>query len=70
MLTDLEQGDVAQTIASFYEKSSMLLQPTGKGSLTINDVDNLLDQVKFNTLHLISPSCVFRDDDHITVFNL
>ena len=69
MLTDLEQGDVAQTIASFYEKSR-LFQPAGKGSLTINDVDNLLDQVKFNTHHLISPSCVFPDDDHVNVFNL
>ena len=69
MLTDLEQGDVAQTIASFYEKSR-LLQPAGKGSLTINDVDNLLDQVKFNSHYLISPSCLFPDDDHINIFNL
>ena len=41
MLTDLEQGDVAETIAKFYEESSKLT-PCKKATLTIQDVDVFL----------------------------
>ena len=44
MLTDLEQGDVAETISKFFEDSSNIC-PAKKAALTIHDVDNFLDDL-------------------------
>ena len=44
MLTDLEQGDVAQTIASFYAKSR-LVTPVEKGGLQLDEVDGFLEEL-------------------------
>ena len=41
MLTDLEQGDVASTVSSFFEESRHI-QPAKKATLTIQDVDAFL----------------------------
>ena len=39
MLEDLEQGDVAETVRVFFEKSKHL-QPAKKSNLTIQDVSH------------------------------
>ena len=44
MLTDLEQGDVAETISKFFEDSSNIC-PAKKAALTIHDVDSFLDDL-------------------------
>ncbi|XP_053605193.1 DNA ligase 3 [Plodia interpunctella] len=42
MLTDLEQGDVAKTIKTFFLKSKYV-QPSSESILTVHDVDNFLE---------------------------
>jgi DNA ligase-3 len=44
MLEDLEQGDVAETISSFFVKSKTS-RPLEKGELTLQDVDNYLNRL-------------------------
>ncbi|XP_059472585.1 DNA ligase 3 [Neocloeon triangulifer] len=44
MLEDLEQGDVANTIKTFYEASSKC-PPVGKSTLSLQEVDGLLDEL-------------------------
>jgi DNA ligase-3 len=44
MLTDLEQGDVAETIATFFEESEAFV-PNKKATLTVHDVDAFLDSL-------------------------
>ena len=41
MLEDLEQGDVAQTISTFFEKSKTI-EPLEKCELSLHDVDQYL----------------------------
>ncbi|KAJ6638894.1 DNA ligase 3 [Pseudolycoriella hygida] len=41
MATDLERGDVSETIRAYFEKSKAI-KPANKSSLTINDVDEFL----------------------------
>lgn len=42
MLESLEQGDVAETIREYFEKSEKI-KPSTKSKLSIQDVDNFLD---------------------------
>ncbi|XP_068246196.1 DNA ligase 3 [Palaemon carinicauda] len=44
MLEDLENGDVAETVRVFFEKSSVL-SPVKKSNLSIQDVDDLLEEL-------------------------
>lgn len=44
MLEDLEQGDVAETVRIFFEDSDKL-QPTKKSTLTLQEVDNYLNEL-------------------------
>ncbi|XP_032454032.1 DNA ligase 3 isoform X2 [Nasonia vitripennis] len=44
MLEDLEQGDVAQTIKTFYEKS-ITVRPSATSELTLQEVDEFLEQL-------------------------
>lgn len=44
MLEDLEQGDVAETISSFFVKSKTS-KPLEKGQLTLQEVDNYLNRL-------------------------
>ncbi|KAJ9577033.1 hypothetical protein L9F63_006381 [Diploptera punctata] len=44
MLEDLEQGDVAETVRVFFEKSKHL-QPAKKSNLTIQDIDKFLEEL-------------------------
>ncbi|XP_014234355.1 DNA ligase 3 isoform X1 [Trichogramma pretiosum] len=44
MLEDLEQGDVAQTIEKFFEKSSVI-KPLKTSELTLQEVDEFLDKL-------------------------
>ncbi|XP_076168075.1 DNA ligase 3 [Ptiloglossa arizonensis] len=48
MLEHLEQGDVAETIRVFYEKSSVV-EPARKSLLTIQEVDEFLEKLSFLT---------------------
>uniref|UniRef100_A0A0A9WG25 DNA ligase n=2 Tax=Lygus hesperus TaxID=30085 RepID=A0A0A9WG25_LYGHE len=57
MLVSLEQGDVAETIREFFEKSSKL-QPAKKSSLTIQEVDAFLEYLAKLT----------REEDQISHF--
>ena len=43
MIDDLENGDVAETVANFYENSA--LQPPKKSDLTVYDVDDFLSDL-------------------------
>ena len=45
MLTHLEQGDVADTVATFFDKSSSKVQPSKSSKLTLKDVDQFLDKL-------------------------
>ncbi|XP_069690726.1 DNA ligase 3 [Periplaneta americana] len=44
MLEDLEQGDVAETVRVFFEKSKHL-SPTKKSNLSLQDVDKFLEEL-------------------------
>ncbi|XP_013192403.2 DNA ligase 3 [Amyelois transitella] len=44
MLTDLEQGDVAKTIRTFFLKSKYV-QPSKESSLTIQDIEDFLEEL-------------------------
>jgi len=44
MLTDLEQGDVAETIAKFFEESNTI-RPIKKSELTVHIIDNYLNDL-------------------------
>ena len=44
MLTDLEQGDVAETISKFFEESNNI-EPAKKANLTLHNVDDFLDSL-------------------------
>ncbi|XP_076802197.1 DNA ligase 3-like [Clavelina lepadiformis] len=48
MVTDLEQGDVSETIFKFFESSDQC-PPTKKSSLTVHDVDQFLDKLSLLT---------------------
>ena len=50
MLEDLEAGDVAETVTKFFE-SSEKVSPASKATLSVHDVDEFLDKVRylFNT---------------------
>ncbi|KAJ7393414.1 DNA ligase 3 [Desmophyllum pertusum] len=45
MMTDLEQGDVSETVSTFHENSP-LLKPMKKSLLSLQDVDVFLDKLK------------------------
>ena len=68
MLTDLEQGDVAETISTFFEQSSHL-SPTKKANLTIQDVDQFLQSLtrltkeddQFSALFSMTKKCTAND---------
>ncbi|KAJ7388204.1 DNA ligase 3 [Desmophyllum pertusum] len=45
MMTDLEQGDVSETVSTFHENSP-LLKPMKKSLLSLRDVDVFLDKLK------------------------
>ncbi|XP_020612106.1 DNA ligase 3-like isoform X2 [Orbicella faveolata] len=45
MMTDLEQGDVSETVSTFHESSS-LIKPLKKSLLSLQDVDAFLDKLK------------------------
>lgn len=49
MLTDLEQGDVAETVATFFENSCTGVVPAKKASLGVHDVDEFLDTLTKRT---------------------
>ena len=51
MLEDLEAGDVAETVTKFFE-SSEKVSPASKATISIHDVDEFLDNVRFTTLLL------------------
>lgn len=57
MLEHLEQGDVAETIQTFFEQSS-LIQPSPHSELTIQEVDKFLDKL----------SRLTREDEQIQHF--
>lgn len=44
MLEDLEQGDIAETVRNFFEQSAML-PPVKKATLSIQDVDQFLEEL-------------------------
>ncbi|KAK7070082.1 DNA ligase 3, partial [Halocaridina rubra] len=44
MLEDLEQGDIAETVRKFFEES-VVLQPAKKSFLSIQEVDELLEDL-------------------------
>ncbi|XP_047111311.1 DNA ligase 3 isoform X3 [Schistocerca piceifrons] len=48
MLEDLEQGDVAETVRIFFERSTHL-QPTKKSTLSLYDVDEFLEKLSTMT---------------------
>nr|XP_024219376.1 DNA ligase 3 [Halyomorpha halys] len=58
MLEDLEQGDIAETIKVFFEKSSKV-KPSQKSTLTLHDVDQFLEYL----------SKLTREEDQINHFN-
>jgi len=43
MLTHLEQGDVADTIATYFDQSNSKIQPSTKSKLSLHDVDDFLE---------------------------
>ena len=43
MLTHLEQGDVADTIASYFDQSNSKIKPSTKSKLSLHDVDDFLE---------------------------
>ncbi|XP_014663885.1 PREDICTED: DNA ligase 3-like [Priapulus caudatus] len=49
MVTDLEQGDVAETVFKFFELSTTDIQPAAKSTLTLAEVDHLLGQLAAET---------------------
>lgn len=70
MLTDLEQGDVAETISKFFEDSqSKKVQPAKKATLTIHQVDDFLDSLtaltkeedQFQALSAMATKCTIND---------
>ena len=48
MLQDLEQGDVAETVCKFFEASKQL-PPTKKSTLSLQDVDGMLEDLNGKT---------------------
>nr|XP_018909326.1 PREDICTED: DNA ligase 3 isoform X2 [Bemisia tabaci] len=48
MLEDLEQGDIAETIKNFFDRSQKL-KPAKKSLLTLQDVDNFLERLTMLT---------------------
>lgn len=58
MLVSLEQGDVAETIREFFEKSSRV-KPSKKSNLTIQEVDVFLEYL----------SKLTREEDQISHFS-
>nr|BDT62823.1 MAG: DNA ligase 3-like protein [Metapenaeus joyneri majanivirus] len=58
MLEDLEQGDVAETIRTFFENSSKL-PPANKATLSIQDVDDFLKELTGMTKEE-EQSCVLK----------
>lgn len=68
MLTDLEQGDVAETVAKFFEESDNV-EPSKKANLTLHQVDAFLDSLteltkeddQFQALHSIAKKCTVND---------
>ncbi|XP_066998316.2 DNA ligase 3 isoform X2 [Anabrus simplex] len=57
MLEHLEQGDVAVTIATFFEESKNI-QPTKKSTLTLQEVDHYLEEL----------SKLTKEDDQMDLF--
>ncbi|XP_073971011.1 DNA ligase 3 isoform X2 [Rhodnius prolixus] len=68
MLESLEQGDVAETIREYFEKSEKI-KPSTKSKLSIQDVDNFLDYLtrltreedQLNHFASIAPKCTAND---------
>ncbi|KAG7169997.1 DNA ligase 3-like [Homarus americanus] len=68
MMEDLEQGDVAETVSTFFERSAML-PPAKKSILSIQEVDEMLQDLTGKTreeeqsLHLkkITQKCTSND---------
>jgi len=68
MLEDLEAGDVAETVATFFE-SSKNVKPSGKSKLSLHDVDDFLDDMtrltreddQLDALKKIVPKCTVND---------
>jgi hypothetical protein len=53
MLEDLEQGDVAETVSTFFEKSTHL-QPAKKSVLSLQDVSVTMQRPRVNSTSLAS----------------
>ena len=49
MLTDLEEGDVAETISSFFSQSNSKIVPCEKSKLNLQQVDEFLDSLSEQT---------------------
>jgi DNA ligase-3 len=49
MLSDLEQGDVAETVTTFFLESKKV-SPADKACLTVLEVDSFLDRLTTMTL--------------------
>jgi len=68
MLEDLESGDVAETVAKFFEES-INVKPATKSKLSIHDVDDFLstltkltkEEVQLNELKKITKCCTAND---------
>lgn len=58
MVEDLEKGDVAETVQTFFEQSTKC-PPAAKSKLTIQEVDNFLEEL----------TKVTKDDDQIRVLS-
>ncbi|XP_055381243.1 DNA ligase 3 [Condylostylus longicornis] len=59
MLTDLENGDVSETLKKYFELSEKII-PKKSSSLTLQDVDKFLDEL----------SEITKEDDQIELFSI
>ena len=69
MLTDLEAGDVAETISSFFSESNSSIVPAKKATLNLHQIDEFLDTLteqtkeddQFKTLSAMATKCTVND---------
>ena len=69
MLTDLESGDVAETVSSFFNESNSSIVPAKKSTLNLPQVDEFLDSLseltkeddQFKALSSMASKCTTND---------
>ena len=69
MLTDLENGDVAETVSSFFNESNSSIVPAKKATLNLHQIDDFLDALteqtkedeQFKTLSAMATKCTVND---------